>query len=686
MADLKIVLTVVDRATGQVKTVRKSLKELEGGVAATDTKLSSLQKTLGGLSVGKLAGFGVAGVTVGLAADKLFEATAAASDLNETVNKTGVVFGNSAAAVMKLGDNSVRALGMSKNEALAAAANYGNLFSSMKLAEDESARMSSRLVQLAADMASFSNTSPTQALEALQSALVGESEPIRKYGVLLNETAVEAKAAALGFKSVGGELSEAAKVQARYSLILDQTVKAQGDFARTADGYANSQRSLDASMKNISATAGKLFVPVMARGAKALSEVATEAEKAIDRLDKMPMDKMVQLPGGGNLHQLTDDWAEFTKALSDFGAGRDRLLSSAKGAEYNLFAADDVRGKEDALRDLIKAYQDWVGVSDETAQRIQKAQIDAANATSRAWRQTERDFADSMSNMARIGEETAAQNATAAANIRSRMWREMERADDAAMAVARGKMQAVWDSVKWGSQELLDIDTRNFNEGTDKMLEELARKNRETARNLESTWNEHLSNMRSAASEAVSGIRAALEGLTRTPLLGSGAATAGITSLKEQIDASEATILEMQASKGPRAGIRAEQRRQEALRRQLALAEARYRRDFSPLERQIGEAANPALPERSFGEIMSGILSGRAQLAAAEAVQSTTVTNHISVQVDAGGRVSVSGATDEGRQIAQQIAQMYADFTRELFSGPLSVAAGAPAAVPGAGY
>ena len=97
----------------------------------------------------------------------------AASDLEETRNKVKVVFGDMSDDVLEWSKNSASAFGQSKQQALEAAGTFGNLFTSMGLAQGESADMSRGLVELAADLASFNNIDPAIVLEKLRSGLVG---------------------------------------------------------------------------------------------------------------------------------------------------------------------------------------------------------------------------------------------------------------------------------------------------------------------------------------------------------------------------------------------------------------------------------------------------------------------------------------------------------------------------------
>jgi len=185
-----------------------------------------------------------------------------ASDLEESVNKVNVVFGESAESIHDWSEDSATAFGLSRQEAEEAAGTFGNLFKTMGTGQEESAEMSESIVELSADLASFHNIPIAEALEKLRSGLVGEAEPMRALGVLLSEGEVKAEAYRMGIANTGEELTEQQKVQARYSLILGQTNDAQGDFARTSDGLANSTRIASAQLKDMAAKIGADLIPM----------------------------------------------------------------------------------------------------------------------------------------------------------------------------------------------------------------------------------------------------------------------------------------------------------------------------------------------------------------------------------------------------------------------------------------
>lgn len=212
----------------------------------------------------------------------------AASDLNETISKTQVVFGGAAQSVLKFGDTSSTSIGASRNEALSAAGTFGNLLRSVGLTENQAAKFSVSMVQLAGDLASFNNVPVGEALEAIRSGLVGETEPLKRFGVNLNEATLKQQAMNMGLSDGKGVLDANAKAQAAYALIMQQTTLAQGDFARTSDGLANQQRSLAAEFENVKASIGQSLLPfakeLVAQIRESLPEFQDLAENALPAL------------------------------------------------------------------------------------------------------------------------------------------------------------------------------------------------------------------------------------------------------------------------------------------------------------------------------------------------------------------------------------------------------------------
>ena len=272
-AELALILSLVDEVTDTARKVRKEL----GDVGREATGAQRLLSGLSNVGFGVVAtGAAVAGAGIAVAGTYLKNSIAPASDLNETISKVGVVFGEQADEIMAFAQTSATALGMTQNEALAAAGTYGNLFRSMGMAEETSGDMSTGLVQLAADLASFNNMDPTAVLDKLRAGLTGETEPLKTLGVNINQALLEQKALEMGLWDGESALDAATKAQASYALIMEQTSLAQGDFARTSDGLANQQRITAATFANMQATIGTAVLPAMTALQSTINELVAD--------------------------------------------------------------------------------------------------------------------------------------------------------------------------------------------------------------------------------------------------------------------------------------------------------------------------------------------------------------------------------------------------------------------------
>jgi hypothetical protein len=252
-AKMKIVVGAENQARGPLRSVSDDIAGLSRQAQTTNDKLSSLGASIGNWATGMAVAF-AANEARKFAADSI----QAFSSLNESVSKSRVVFKDSAGTIADFAKSAARNLGMSRQAATEAAGTFGNLFTSMGLGIEQSADMSVGLVKLAADLASFNNIDPSVALEKLRAGMVGEVEPLRALGINLSAAAVNAKAYAMGLAEAGETVSTAGLLQARYALALEQSTNAQGDFARTSDGLANSQRIAAAATEDLKAALGAL--------------------------------------------------------------------------------------------------------------------------------------------------------------------------------------------------------------------------------------------------------------------------------------------------------------------------------------------------------------------------------------------------------------------------------------------
>ena len=251
--------------------VRTMKLNLLADVAKFGKGLSTAEKDTKGLSnsVGKYSkamakSFALVGAAAGAMAIKIgLDSVKAASDLNEEISKSEVIFGDVADEIKNFSKTADRSLGISQTEALKAASTFATFGKAAGLTGVDLSKFSKRATTLASDLASFYNTNAEDAIGAIGAALRGESEPIRRYGVLLNDATLKAKAMEMGLYDGKGALDVQAKSLAAYEVILDQTTDAQGDFSRTSDGLAGQQKILTAQLENLKTTMGTNLLPVM---------------------------------------------------------------------------------------------------------------------------------------------------------------------------------------------------------------------------------------------------------------------------------------------------------------------------------------------------------------------------------------------------------------------------------------
>jgi hypothetical protein len=202
-----------------------------------------------------------------------------ASDLGESTAKVGVIFGDGATAVEDFARQAAKSMGQSRRSVLQAAGTFGTFGKAAGLTGKELATFANDFTALASDLASFNNTTPEDAIQAIGAALRGEAEPMRRYGVLLNDATLKQAALELGIYDGVGALDAQQKILAAQKVIYEQTSDAQGDFQRTSEGLANSQRTLSAQLDNTKAAIGEALLPVVEAVLPLLQTFATWASE-----------------------------------------------------------------------------------------------------------------------------------------------------------------------------------------------------------------------------------------------------------------------------------------------------------------------------------------------------------------------------------------------------------------------
>lgn len=187
-----------------------------------------------------------------------------ASSAAETESAISQVFGGDASkGIETWAGQGAEALGQSRLDALKAAQGFGVYGKSAGLAGKDLSTFATDLAGLGTDLGSFFDTSTADAIAAIGAGLRGESEPLRRYGVLLDDATLRARAMQMGIYDGNGSLTAQQRVLAAQAEIFAQTSDAQGDFARTSGGLAGQQKILASSFDDAKEKLGTALLPAM---------------------------------------------------------------------------------------------------------------------------------------------------------------------------------------------------------------------------------------------------------------------------------------------------------------------------------------------------------------------------------------------------------------------------------------
>jgi hypothetical protein len=286
-------------------------------------------------------------------------------------SKFDAVFKDQGPAAKRALEELAGTINRSKFDLMAYAATLQDTFVPLGFARDKAAEMSVQVVALAEDLASFNNLNTADVVNDLQSALVGNTETLRKYGVVAQDAQIKQKLLEMGLWDGKSAIDAQAKAMAILQLALDGTADAQGDAVRTADGYANTVRGVQASVKELQIAIADGYLPVAAKfaqtmgtGIKVLTQLVTwneqitaalnEHAEAVDKSDASYEDYVAeltraakaagyQIDAEGNLVEVNVTRYETTTKLIQ----ANYLLSeserdTAKAAEKS----NDARGEE----------------------------------------------------------------------------------------------------------------------------------------------------------------------------------------------------------------------------------------------------------------------------------------------------------------------------------------------------
>ena len=186
-----------------------------------------------------------------------------AGDIEQSIGAVDAVFKGSAERMHEYAATASSTVGISTNAYNELAAKLGASLKNGGTSIDELGEKTNGLIQLGADLSSLYGGTTAEAIDAISAALRGETDPIERYGISLNDAALTAKGLELGIKKVGGSFSTQEKQLITQALLFEQSTDAQGNFSRESDTFAHKMQVASARMEDMKTKIGSALLPTV---------------------------------------------------------------------------------------------------------------------------------------------------------------------------------------------------------------------------------------------------------------------------------------------------------------------------------------------------------------------------------------------------------------------------------------
>jgi len=246
-----VLANLIVKVGADTKAVRRGLGSVSKRLKAVGRDALTVRNAMGVMA-------GAAGFA--FATKKVFDLGAA---VEETGSKFRTVFGESTREVQGFIDEFGTIAGLSNEQAQGVLATTGAIVQGMGFAQAASAEFATEVTKLSGDLSSFNNIPIEETSLAIQSALTGERESLKRLGVVILETDVQQRALITTGKSSAKALTQQEKATATLALITERAGVAIGDLERTQGSSANRARRLGAEFQNIKETLASALLPAI---------------------------------------------------------------------------------------------------------------------------------------------------------------------------------------------------------------------------------------------------------------------------------------------------------------------------------------------------------------------------------------------------------------------------------------
>ncbi|MDA8228723.1 MAG: hypothetical protein M0T74_13700 [Desulfitobacterium hafniense] len=389
MITISVIRNILVRVGADIRPLQNNMAQAQrsmGGFGANMRGVqanvrTSMSSIAGSMAIARTAfvALGAAAVVASSIVGK--NAIKAAMDVVESESLFTVSMGNMASAARAWSEELQASLGLNAYEVRRNVGVFYNMTTSMGLARAAAYKLSTDLTKLAYDMSSFYNMPVEEMFVKLQSGITGETEPLKRIGILVLDSTIKQYAYAEGIANVGAELTEQQKVMARYIAIMGQTKNAQGDLARTIMSPTNQLRILGMQLQLAKVNLGNAFLPIV----NIVLPVLTNFAKSLVRVTNTFAQFMRALFGQNNAQtQNAQSAADAADAQTKLGNATKKAGAAAKKGvagfdEIHQLQEDMAATAEDAADAMGGSPTTPVPEKEDSTSIIPQGIIDAAN-------------------------------------------------------------------------------------------------------------------------------------------------------------------------------------------------------------------------------------------------------------------------------------------------------------------
>lgn len=289
-ATLEMFIKIVgaNKVANALGKVSNELKDQQQQVIKNDKVNKQFAAGMSGLSKAAIAGGTLFAART--LADFSLEAIRAASSAQEAAGAFGTTFGDAAEQLGTQLERNANLFGLTSSEAQQLISVFGSVAQGIGFTQEESADLSSELFDLAGDIASFNNITAGAApvLNAFRSALVGEREALKTYGIAITEAEVQTKAFEQTGKTSADALTRQEKALATSALIFERATVQQGNAAREASGFAAQTLIARSATQELREELGEELLPAAGEVLRVFNEIREDSTPAlIDRFSDL---------------------------------------------------------------------------------------------------------------------------------------------------------------------------------------------------------------------------------------------------------------------------------------------------------------------------------------------------------------------------------------------------------------